>query len=355
MADHCRTSSTIIAGAVNGSHFLRIKGYSWTKELLDNGKYVKSVSKNVGGHNWFIRYYPNGCLKDDSDCISLFLDLDAPGEKEVKAKFRFSLLDNDGIPVTSYSLTSPMHTYSSKESSWGYCKFIKKEDLEESGHLKDDCFEIRCDITFMKPIQSEETKQFVLVPPSSLNQHLEELLKNMDGYDVTFEVGGERFQAHRCILAARSSVFKAELFGDMAENSKRLIHIEDMDGQVFKFLLHFIYTDALPDMTAEDKKEPHADEAMAQHLLVAADRYNVERLKLVCEEKLCSYMNSVTVATILTLADQHNCHGLKEVCFEFLSSPSNFKAMLACDSFEHLKSSCPFILEELIARFLPDE
>jgi speckle-type POZ protein len=36
---------------------------------------------------------------------------------------------------------------------------------------------------------------------------------------VTFVVGGEMFSAHRCVLAARSSVFKAQLFGQMEEDS----------------------------------------------------------------------------------------------------------------------------------------
>jgi speckle-type POZ protein len=94
---------------------------------------------------------------------------------------------------------------------------------------------------------------------------------------------------------------------------------------------------------------------MAGHLLVAADRYNVERLKLICEEMLCNHMDSSMVATSLTLAEQHTCHGLKEACFEFLASPSNLEAMVASDGYEHLKRSCPSVLKEMIARFLPPE
>ena len=52
-----------------------------------------------------------------------------------------------------------------------------------------------------------------------------------------------------------------------------------MQPAVFRALLHF-YTDSTPSMEgfhAEDSKE------MVKHLLVAADRYAVERLKLMCE------------------------------------------------------------------------
>ncbi|KAF7093708.1 hypothetical protein CFC21_096100 [Triticum aestivum] len=59
------------------------------------------------------------------------------------------------------------------------------------------------------------------------------------------------------------------------------------------------------------------------------------------------------VATSLALAEQHNCNGLKEACLKFLASPSNLEAMMASDGYEHLKSSCPSALKELIARLLP--
>jgi speckle-type POZ protein len=106
---------------------------------------------------------------------------------------------------------------------------------------------------------------------------------------------------------------------------------------------------------ASDQGEARRDVVMAGHLLVAADRYNVERLKLMCEHKLCSHIDANMVATSLALADQHNCSGLKEACLQFLSSPSNLKAMVASDGYEHLKSSCPSVLKELIVRLLPLE
>jgi speckle-type POZ protein len=57
-----------------------------------------------------------------------------------------------------------------------------------------------------------------------------------------------------------------------------------------------------------------------QHLLVAADRYNLERLKLICEDRLSRHINVASAATILAIAEQHNCRGLKEACFKFLST-----------------------------------
>ncbi|KAE8793312.1 BTB/POZ domain containing protein [Hordeum vulgare] len=70
-----------------------------------------------------------------------------------------------------------------------------------------------------------------------------------------------------------------------------------MEAPVFKAFLSFMYTDSLPEMA---KKE---EDAMYQHLLVAADRYNMERLKLICQDKLCRRIDGSSVANVLALAE----------------------------------------------------
>jgi speckle-type POZ protein len=114
-------------------------------------------------------------------------------------------------------------------------------------------------------------------------------------------------------------------------------------------MLHFIYTDTLADIDKEDDAL-----VITQHLLVASDRYGIDRLKLICEEKPCDYyINTSTVATTLALAGQHSCKGLKEACFDFLKTPSNLKAAVASEGFDHLVSSCPSVVKELRAKVAP--
>jgi hypothetical protein len=62
-------------------------------------------------------------------------------------------------------------------------------------------------------------------------------------------------------------------------------------------------------------------------LLAAADRYSIRRLKLMCEDRLCSHIDTGSVATILALAEKHRCAILKKVCLEFLGSATLFAAM----------------------------
>jgi speckle-type POZ protein len=197
---------------------------------------------------------------------------------------------------------------------------------------------------------------FIEVPASDMHRHLTGLLKSAEGTDVTFEVCGETISAHRCVLAARSTVFRAQLFGPMKEGtttSAIVIRIDDMEARVFKLLLSFIYSDLMPDIEGSDDFEEDSAvddaEVMWQHLLVAADRYDIQRLRLMCEEKLCGYISTTTVVTILALAEQHHCRGLKEACLDFLDFPANLQQVMDAGGLNYLSSS-PSVLIDLIAK-----
>ncbi|XBJ23865.1 hypothetical protein VPH35_001878 [Triticum aestivum] len=314
------SASAIIAETASGYHHLKIRGYSSLK-AIPSSQCLISGPFTVGGHRWRIIYYPNGDRAESAGHVSVFLFLDENVDKEVMARFQF------GFKAENFA----------SQGTWGYTKFVQWNALEKSKHLKGDSFTIRCDLAVVKRVRIEGTAQeaapkFVDVPPSDLKQHLSGLFLTGSGADVVFEAGGETFAAHRCVLAARSPVFSAELFGSMKEgNTNDLVRIDGMEAQVFKALLCFVYTDSLPEMGKEE------EDAMCQHLL------------LVCEDKLCKHINVGTAVNILALAELHGCPGLKTACIHFLSSRANLRAAMASDGFEHLSTTCPSVAKELIA------
>ncbi|CAM0958130.1 unnamed protein product [Alopecurus aequalis] len=343
-----RSASAIVASTASGYHLLKIDGYSRTKGVPTGGK-IQSRAFTIGGHQWHIDYLPNGFASEYADSISLLLVLDEKVTTSVKAQHEFRFADE--VKDQDPSLTSAAVNSFTSQQRWGTGTFIKRADLEKSEHLKDNSFTIRCDIVVINDYRLQDLPEttpptsFVSVSPSDLHQHLGHLLKTEKGAEVIFEVGGETFTAHRCVLAAQSPVFGAELFGGMKEGNTTagVVRIDDMEAEVFRALLCFAYTDSLPaaGSTTED--------VMCQHLLVAADKYNMDRLKSICEEKLCSYINVGTVATILALAEQHHCDGLKKACLNFLGTPANLRALLHSDGFDHLSRSCPSIMKRLIS------
>ncbi|XP_044446087.1 BTB/POZ and MATH domain-containing protein 1-like [Aegilops tauschii subsp. strangulata] len=154
----------------------------------------------------------------------------------------------------------------------------------------------------------------VIVAPSDLHRQLLALLRSGRRGDVAFSVGGELFAAHKYMLAARSPVFMAELFGPMQAKNSPVVRVDDMEPSVFEAMLEFIYSDSLPEIDVGETLE------MAQHLLVAADRYDLQSLKSICKDMLCGNIDTRTTATALTLAEQHGCGGLKDACILYLSA-----------------------------------
>ncbi|KAF6985874.1 hypothetical protein CFC21_003691 [Triticum aestivum] len=127
------------------------------------------------------------------------------------------------------------------------------------------------------------------------------------------------------------------------------IRVEEMEPQVFRAMLEFIYNDSEP------KDKDNDDDAMWrwQHLLAAADRYDMQRLKLICEDKLCGFIEVNSTTAILSLAEQHCCDGLKKGCYFFLGTLGNLRAVAATDGFDDLIRNHPSVMKELITMLAP--
>ncbi|TVU31431.1 hypothetical protein EJB05_23115, partial [Eragrostis curvula] len=103
------------AETVTVSHLLIIKDYSNTKGVVGVGKCFHSGSFNVGGHNWCVTYYPDGFCKNSEGHIAVFLRIDPAVNGDVKARVKFSLLDQVGEPLLPYTTKSNITTFSVEE------------------------------------------------------------------------------------------------------------------------------------------------------------------------------------------------------------------------------------------------
>ncbi|CAO2149791.1 unnamed protein product [Urochloa humidicola] len=322
-----------------GWHVFKVEGYSQMKGI-GAARRVKSSSFLAGGRSWSITFFPDvGSSKEISQWIRFGLRLENRGmDGDVIVRAKYSFLDEVGEPIPSSTRSTDslwrLWTFEWTGQSMIFSPPVKREDME-SLYVRDDKFYIRCDVTVIH-LPFRQTS--VVVPPSNLHQHLADLLATGVGADVTFEVHGEMFAVHKNVLAARSSVFKVEFFGSLVKENVEAhptIRIDGIEPRVFEAMLHFIYTDTLPKFDWGDKL------VMAQHLLVAADRYNIERLVSVCEFTLSLFIDRSLAVSTLVLAQQHGCHQLEEACFKFLMPSENYKDFLVGDDMEHLASAFP--------------
>ncbi|XP_034570021.1 BTB/POZ and MATH domain-containing protein 2 [Setaria viridis] len=336
--------SASIAETATGWHLLKVVGYSQFKGI-GVARRIKSSSFLVGGHSWCVIFFPDGSSEETAEWVSLGLRLERLGSTDggdVLVRTKYSFLDRVGEPIPSSTRTGTSWlTFSRTSQSWVYSQFIKREDMESS-YVKKDKFCIRCDVRVIENC----CQLSAAVPPSEMRRHFMDLLASGVGADVAFDVGGETFAAHKNVLAARSSVFKAEFFGGtMKENVATRVRVDGIEPRVFKAMLHFVYTDSLPRFDRGDEL------VMAQHLLVAADRYDMQRLASMCEFALCLFIDTSVVVSTLVLAEQHGCRRLKEACFKFLKDSGKYKEVLMGDDFEHLANSCPSLVDELCEKF----
>lgn len=350
------SSSRWISETVNGSHELTIKGYSLAKGM-GPGRYITSDTFSVGGYDWAIYFYPDGKNPEDNSVyVSVFIALASDGV-DVRALFKLTLMDqtNKGNHKVHSHFDRPLESgpYSLKYrgSMWGYKRFFRRSLLESSEYLKNDCLVMHCTVGVVKT-RFEGSRPGVVVPTSAMGLDFKELFESEVGCDIVFKVKSESFKAHKVVLAARSPVFRAQFFGPVGDPKQEEAVVEDIEPFIFKAMLLFIYSDKLPDIYEVMGSVPMCSYAvMMQHLVAAADLYNIDRLKLLCESKLCDEITIDNVATSLALAEQHHCPQLKAICLKFIANPSNLGAVMQSKAFLDLKESCPSMLLELLETF----
>jgi speckle-type POZ protein len=341
------TISTCAAEAEHGGHVFEITDYSLHRGI-GVGRYIRSAYFSVGGYLWSVLFYPDGASEDCKDYVSLGIENITSGLVPVRASVKFNLC-HPSIQPSPATMAMPAPVFFHLPT-WHLTNFIKRSQMEEAGYVVGDRLLIGCRLTVIKVPRAPQPRAYTGPrypdPPSNITQQLGKLLETKEEADVTFKVGEEEFPAHRIVLAMRSPVLKAQLYGPMKEKDDMpCIPIVDMQPDVFRALLHFIYTDSLPsmdDLDGDDKKE------LTRHLLVAADRYAMDRLKRMCENILRKGLDVNSVATTLALADQHNCEVLKEACTRFMAAlGKEVDDVVASQGYAQLKRSCPSVLTEL--------
>lgn len=116
----------------------------------------------------------------------------------------------------------------------GYKRFFKRTSLETSDYLKDNCLSVNCSVGVVRS-HTEGPRTFSIpISPSTIGHQFGKLLESGKSSDVNFEVNGEIFAAHKLVLAARSPVFRAQLFGPMKDQNTQCIKVEDIEAPVFK-------------------------------------------------------------------------------------------------------------------------
>ncbi|KAK7074227.1 hypothetical protein SK128_022163 [Halocaridina rubra] len=295
------------------SYMWTINNFSFCREEM--GEVLKSSTFSAGANDklkWCLRVNPKGLDEESKDYLSLYLLLVSSNKSEVRAKFKFSILNAKREETKAMESQRAYRFVQGKD--WGFKKFIRRDFLldEANGLLPDDKLTLYCEVSVVADsvnISGQSNAIHFKVPDCRLSDDLGVLFESQRFSDVTLSVAGREFQAHKAILAARSPVFAAMFAHEMEERKHNRVEIQDVDHEVLREMLRFIYTGKATNL-----------EKMADDLLAAADKYALERLKVMCEEALCTNLSTENAADVLILADLHSADQLKAQAIEFINT-----------------------------------
>ncbi|KAI1230382.1 hypothetical protein IHE44_0010365, partial [Lamprotornis superbus] len=234
-----------------------------------------------------LRVNPKGLDEESKDYLSLYLLLVSCPKSEVRAKFKFSILNAKGEETKA--MGCPGLPCPGPEQGCAGAGAVPERGCPQVSVVQDSV-----------NISGQNTMNMVKVPECRLADELGGLWENSRFTDCCLCVAGQEFKGHKAILAARSPVFSAMFEHEMEESKKNRVEINDVEPEVFKEMMCFIYTGKAPNL---DK--------MADDLLAAADKYALERLKVMCEDALGT--------EILILADLHSADQLKTQAVDFIN------------------------------------
>ncbi|XP_065223941.1 protein roadkill-like isoform X2 [Planococcus citri] len=164
---------------------------------------------------------------------------------------------------------------------------LQNDTLTMVIHLK-WFFEPSHNVSHQRKILSPHPIPDSAIMKNNLSTNFEYMLENPEFADVVFITNGTNYPAHKNILAARSPVFAAIFRRKDTKNGKNKkirINVTNMDGDVLRSMLRYIYTGECENL---DK--------LADKLLAAAIKYRLDGLRRICEQTLRQTRSSDTAA-----------------------------------------------------------
>ena len=153
---------------------------------------------------------------------------------------------------------------------------------------------------------------------------------------MEIECGGEIFSCHRNILSTRSDVFRAMFQADMAENRTKKVAVKDIDSEVAREMLLFIYTGSVNGNVLKEK---------SRELLAAAERYQLDVLKSICEDHLCSNLQINNALENLVFGDIHSASMLRWMALQVIAR--NLVKVVETEEYQNLVKHHPSLAAEI--------
>ncbi|KAF3339328.1 BTB/POZ domain-containing protein [Carex littledalei] len=229
-----------------------------------------------------------------------------------------------------------------------YCQSCREEYGEEEAGTCKECYEEASETEEELHREIDHLKSLLsflrLEPPSS---HITStasagllLLHSAASDHATGSIADSSgVLAHRAVLVSRSPVFKAMLENEMEESRSGVIRIPDASAKVLRSFIDYLYTAETP-----------LDEDIAPDLLILAEKYQVNHLKVFCETYMTSRVNHENAIACYAFAHQHNAKQLMEAAFSLIIE--NMASLRDREEYKELVERDPRLVVEIYEGYL---
>ncbi|XP_071033417.1 speckle-type POZ protein B-like [Parasteatoda tepidariorum] len=231
-------------------------------------------------------------------------------------KLKISILNLEGIEI---DLKNSTHIFKSSEFETSF----EKNQLEDKSDVCSTCsFKLVCTIYIS---DGTSTSTFVNysyeidtcvglgpldIPQLPLQKDLKKMLLEREHTDLNLHAGKEMIPVHKCLLSARSPVFSAMFKRDMKENQTGVVDIPDVESEVLRSFVEYLYTDIFSNTEFEH----------VLNLLLVADKYQVNSLKERCSKILISKISTENIYEVISVADLVNQVALKQLALNYIKT-----------------------------------
>ena len=324
--------------------------FTWTIDNFKSreekfGEKISSSSFSVMGSDkkvseWVIEVYPMGSEEDHKNGVRITLV--SKNDFPVKASWIGYILDRNN--EQKHKRDSGIFEFKGRGKDWGFSHFPLHSELTDfllpNGKLtivlEISVYGEEKTLSGLNDMKDNDIKQDQSQRQMQVCDHLGQVLADKEFSDVEIICDTSVFPCHQLILAARSPVFKAMFQAEMKEKQTKKIVIKDCHPDVVSEMLHFIYTG---DISTEKFSD------LARDLIRVGDKYQLDYLKNMCEDKLCSTLSVENSIEYLVLGDSYNASKLKKMALELVAK--NMKKIVDTDVYKDLFRQKPDLAWEV--------
>ncbi|XP_053596475.1 speckle-type POZ protein B isoform X2 [Microplitis demolitor] len=315
--------------------FIESADYDKSDRTLESPQFSTGASFK---DTWFVDVRVDSSkLSKIKGWLSVNLNLFSCELPEVRAEFLVSILNNKNEKTfIQQSCSRNFKNY----QDWGIAHFIKINELFEN---KDNYFSNNSTLILCVELAVHDNYVHITSEiPSATSEHsiTDDLIKLFDskiGSDIILVAGNKQIRAHKAFLMIRSPVFCAMFTHKLQENKESKVTIPDVGPETLEKMLEFIYTDRVTDL-----------EQIALHLLEAADKYQLQKLKELCEKSLCQSISVDNAIKYLEVADLQSTEDFYQYVLRFVAI--NASKIVKTEDYKALERDDPALISMILTK-----